>query len=53
MAEVILQTQGLTKRFGRRTAVDNLTLHVEQGDIYGFSVRMEQASQLHSGCSSV
>lgn len=36
MAEVILQTQGLTKRFGRRTAVDNLTLHVEHGDIYGF-----------------
>jgi ABC-type multidrug transport system ATPase subunit len=36
MAEVILQTQDLTKRFGRRTAVDKLTLHVEQGDIYGF-----------------
>jgi ABC-type multidrug transport system ATPase subunit len=36
MADVILQTQDLTKRFGRRTAVDKLTLHVEQGDIYGF-----------------
>ena len=36
MSDVILQTQGLTKRFGRRTAVDNLTLHVERGDIYGF-----------------
>ena len=36
MADVILQTQGLTKRFGRRTAVDKLTLHVERGDIYGF-----------------
>ena len=36
MADVILQTQGLTKRFGRRTAVDNLSLHVERGDIYGF-----------------
>ena len=36
MADVILQTQGLTKRFGRRTAVDNLSLQVERGDIYGF-----------------
>ncbi len=36
MADVILQTQGLTKRFGSRTAVDKLTLHVERGDIYGF-----------------
>jgi ABC-type multidrug transport system ATPase subunit len=36
MADVILQTQGLTKRFRGRTAVDNLSLHVEQGDIYGF-----------------
>jgi ABC-type multidrug transport system ATPase subunit len=36
MAEVVLQTIGLTKRFKRRTAVDKLNLHVERGDIYGF-----------------
>ena len=36
MAAVVLQTKDLTKRFGRRTAVDQLTLQVEQGDIYGF-----------------
>lgn len=36
MAEVVLQTKDLTKRFGRRTAVDKLNLHVERGDIYGF-----------------
>src|ERR671916_3218662 len=36
MADVVLKTQGLTKRFGGRTAVDNLSLHVERGDIYGF-----------------
>lgn len=36
MADVILQTEGLTKRFGRRIAVDKLSLHVERGDIYGF-----------------
>lgn len=36
MGEVVLQTQGLTKRFRGRTAVSNLSLQVERGDIYGF-----------------
>src|SRR4026208_1907455 len=36
MAEVILQKHDASNSFGRRTAVDKLTLHVEQGDIYGF-----------------
>ena len=34
--ETCLQTEGLTKRFGARTAVDRLTMRVERGDIYGF-----------------
>ena len=33
---VILQTQSLTKRYGKFTAVDGLSLEVEQGAIYGF-----------------
>jgi ABC-2 type transport system ATP-binding protein len=36
MADVALQTEDLTKRFGARTAVDRLTIRVERGDIYGF-----------------
>jgi ABC-type multidrug transport system ATPase subunit len=36
MGEVVLQTHGLTKRFRGRTAVNNVSLHVERGDIYGF-----------------
>lgn len=36
MTEISLQTEGLTKRFRGRTAVDGLTLRVERGDIYGF-----------------
>ena len=36
MADVALQTENLTKRFGTRTAVDRLTIRVEKGDIYGF-----------------
>jgi ABC-type multidrug transport system ATPase subunit len=32
----VLETEGLTRRFGSRVAVDNLNLRVEEGDIYGF-----------------
>ena len=33
---VVIDVQGLTKRFGERTAVDGLTLQVRRGEIYGF-----------------
>lgn len=33
---VILETRGLTKRFGNVTAVDNLDLTVHQGEVLGF-----------------
>ena len=36
MTDITLQTEELTKRFGARTAVDRLSMHVERGDIYGF-----------------
>jgi len=36
MSDVALQTEDLTKRFGKRAAVDRLTIRVERGDIYGF-----------------
>jgi ABC-type multidrug transport system ATPase subunit len=32
----MIRTHGLTKRFGRVVAVDDLDLAVEEGDIYGF-----------------
>lgn len=32
----MIQTEGLTKQFDRLTAVDNLNLHVQKGEIYGF-----------------
>lgn len=32
----VLETEGLTRRFGRLVAVNNLNLRVEEGDIYGF-----------------
>ncbi len=31
-----LVTEGLTRRFGTRTAVDRLTIQVNEGDVYGF-----------------
>lgn len=36
MNELILQTEALTKQYGRRTVVDGLSLSVERGDIFGF-----------------
>lgn len=39
MAECVLETRGLVKRFGRggnaQTAVDHVSLHVEEGKVYG------------------
>jgi ABC-2 type transport system ATP-binding protein len=34
--EVILRTTGLTKNFGKRTAVNNLNLEVRRGEVFGF-----------------
>jgi ABC-2 type transport system ATP-binding protein len=34
--EVILRTIGLTKKFGKRTAVNNLNLEIRQGEVFGF-----------------
>lgn len=36
MASNALVTSGLTRRFGRRVAVQDLSLQVHEGDIYGF-----------------
>ncbi len=35
-APLVIETRGLTKRFGSRTAVDDVDLHVARGDRYGF-----------------
>jgi ABC-type multidrug transport system ATPase subunit len=36
MAALVLETNKLTKRYGRRIVVDSLSLQVERGDIFGF-----------------
>ncbi|MPV37138.1 ABC transporter ATP-binding protein [Georgenia subflava] len=35
-AELAIETQGLTKRFGRQTAVDHIDLAVPRGSVFGF-----------------
>jgi ABC-2 type transport system ATP-binding protein len=32
----LIDTENLTKKFGELTAVDNLTLHVDDGEVFGF-----------------
>lgn len=36
MSNFVIQTSGLTRRFGTLTAVDSLDLQVPQGSVYGF-----------------
>ena len=35
-SDVVLRTVGLTKRYGKLTAVQGLALEVERGRVYGF-----------------
>lgn len=36
MSEILLQTHGLTKQYGRHKAVDHVDLHIKKGAIYRF-----------------
>jgi len=36
MSELVVQTTGLTKRYGSRLAVDDVALTVRRGEVYGF-----------------
>ena len=36
MEEFVLRTFGLTKRFGNKIAVNNVSINIRKGDIYGF-----------------
>ncbi|HYA81161.1 MAG TPA: ABC transporter ATP-binding protein [Methylocystis sp.] len=36
MSEVAIEVEGLTKSYGTKKVVDNLTMRVERGQIYGF-----------------
>src|SRR5665647_1367134 len=32
----MIETKNLTRKFGNLTAVDNITLHVDEGEVFGF-----------------
>ncbi len=34
--DYVVSTKGLTKVYGKHTAVDNVSLHIKRGEIYGF-----------------
>ncbi len=34
--DYVVSTKGLTKTFGKHNAVDNVSLHIKRGEIYGF-----------------
>ena len=33
---IVIDAENLTKKFGNLTAVENLTLHVDEGEVFGF-----------------
>ena len=33
--EYIIETRALTKRYGNKSAVDDMSIHIKRGDIYG------------------
>ena len=34
--DYVLKTEGITKQYGKHTVVNNVSMHVKKGDIYGF-----------------
>ena len=36
MPPVVVQTEHLTKKFGSFTAVDDINMSIEEGEVYGF-----------------
>ena len=36
LSEMLLETRGLTKRYGHHKAVDSVCMHIKKGAIYGF-----------------
>lgn len=36
MSEILLETNGLTKQYGKHKAVDHVNMHIRKGAIYGF-----------------
>lgn len=50
--EYVLRTQNLTKQFGEKTAVKNVSMQIKKGEIYGF-IGKNGAGQnnAHAPCS--
>lgn len=48
MSSVLLETKGLTKKFGKETAVEDVSLTVQKNSIYGLLDQTELGNQLHS-----
>lgn len=47
MKDIILQTQSLTKQYGHRTVVDQVSMTIYEGDIYGFIGKTEPENYFH------
>ncbi len=48
---LVIDTEDLTKKFGDLTAVDSLTLHVDDGEVLGFLGPKGAGKRPQFGCS--
>jgi len=48
MPDVVLRAEGLTKRYGDLVAVNNLSLEIHEGEVFGF---LGPSGQIRAGCS--
>ena len=46
----VIDVQGITKRFGNRTVVNNIPMQVRRGEIYGFLAPTAAAKRRSCGC---
>ena len=49
-SEPVIEVEGLTKAFGSKVVVRNLTMRVNRGQIYGFPVPTVREKQQRSAC---
>ncbi len=52
--DLVIDVQGITKRFGNRTVVNNIPMQVRRGEIYGFlGPERERQNHFFCACSAV
>src|SRR5690625_3652058 len=44
MSDIVLRTKNIYKKYGKKNVLDNISMEIKQGDVYGF-IRINVASK--------